>query len=349
MSSVFSGSLSGNFVSTNTPVFIELPTGFDRIEVENQTVTYAGGVGSAAQFLFVPATMPNGQGTKYVKEGTIGALVPSQIPANLGFFVQDTTINEPGSSIAITSISNATPPVVATGNTAGLIANSTMVRIFATGGAQQLGGIDFTVGTVMASTSFTLAYMAAIVTAGGPGTYRVIPFDPYIYPSTRTITKIVSGGAVGLSNAVSVITLSVTNNYTVAQKVRLHVPSVTGVAFGMTEMDGLEVTILNTGDADADGITNTITVDVDSSGFTAFAWPLTTDPAFTPAQVVPIGENTAIALNNPLFPANSGISPYGDATNNIGKFGVVLMNGAGSPAGVTGNVITWIAYKSFNT
>jgi hypothetical protein len=111
----------------------------------------------------------------------------------------------------------------------------------------------------------------------------------------------------------------------------------------MTQLDQVEATILAIGTADAQGSTNTITVDVDTTGFTAFAWPLTADPAFTPAQVIPIGDNTAVSLA-----LNANI--LADATVNTGYIGIQLMSGVNSPAGIINNnvpdVIYWVAGKS---
>ena len=108
----------------------------------------------------------------------------------------------------------------------------------------------------------------------------------------------------------------------------------------MTELDGVQATIVAIGQADNDGVTNTITIDQDTTGFSAFAFPLTTDPGFTPAQVVPMGENTAEALN-------AGANILGDSTNNVGYVGIQLQAGAASPAGVASDVIYWVAGKSF--
>lgn len=333
MSVVFSGTFSGRFVADGLNKFIPLPSGVDWMTVKNETVSYAAGAGSGAEFYWA-AGDTSGRGTLYTKEATIGAMVPSQLAVNAGFFLQDTSINTPGASVAITSISGAQPPVVATANTSGLIASSTMVRIFNTTGGLQLRGIDFTVGTVVANTSFTLAYAKAIAAAAGPGSYRIIPFNPIYYPPSRVITKISQATQ-------AIITLSVTHGYLVGQKVRLVVPTVTATAFGMTNLNNRQVTIVAIGQADADGVTNTITVDFDTSASTAFAWPLTTDGDFTPAQVVPTGENTSYALTQ-------GVNIYNDAVNNIAQKGMLLMAGAASPAGVANNVITWVAGKSFN-
>ena len=56
---------------------------------------------------------------------------------------------------------------------------------------------------------------------------------------------------------------------------------------------------------------------------------------------MPIGEDTATALA-------LGANILGDATTNVGYFGMQLQAGAGSPAGVTDDVIYWVAGKSFS-
>lgn len=332
MSVVFDGNLSGRFISTGQPQFLDLPTDLDFITVENETTAYAAGADTGVLFTWQRGD-DYGRGTIYTKTTTTNALTIGQIAANAGFFLQNTTINVPSAPVAITAISNATPPVVSTANTAGLIANSSIVRLYNVTGAQQIGGMDFTVGTVVANTSFTLAFMRSIV-AATTGSYRIIPFVPYHYPSTRFITKISQATQ-------AIVTLSVTHNYHVGMKMTFVIPTETATAFGMTELNGVTATIVAINQADVNGTTNTITVDVDTSGFTAFAFPLTGDYQNQFAQVVPAGMNTAVA-NAEL------VNPFTGAAKNNGKRGILLMAGTGSPAGVAGNEIKWKAGKSYN-
>lgn len=332
MSVVFTGTNQGRFVSDGASYIIELECGVDWMFVQNQTVSYAAGAGTGAQFYW-QLGMTQGRGTVYNKTATTNALTIGQIAANAGFYLIDTTINVPGPSLALTGITNDTPPVVNTSNT-GSLNNGDIVRIFSTVGAKQLGGLDFTISNISAGSSFDLAYMTPIANANpGAGTFRRIPYNPYFYPSTRYITDITQ-------DTQAIVTLSVTHEYTVGQEVRFIVPTVTAAAFGMTELNGVQGTIVDIDKADNNGYTNTITVDIDTTGFSAFEFPLTTAPGFTPAQVVPIGENTATALS-------LGANILGDATVNMGSFGLQLMAGTGSPAGSNGDVIYWVAGKSF--
>jgi hypothetical protein len=333
MSVVFSGTNQGRFTSAGSAVTIQLPSGLDWMWVKNQTVSYAAGAGTGAEFYWQQG-MTQGRGTIYTKTAVTNALAIAQIASNAGFYLVDSSVNLPGPSLTLSGITNGNPPVVNTANTSSL-SNGDVVRIFSTVGALQLGGLDFTIGALSAGVSFTLAYMSAIAGANpGAGTFRRIPYNPLFYPRNRYITKISQATQ-------AIVTLSVTHGFTLGQAVRFVVPTVTAAAYGMTELDGLQGTIVAIGQADADAVTNTITVDIDTSGFTAFAFPLTTAPGFTPAQIVPIGENTAEALA-------LGADILGDATVNTGYFGIQLTAGTGSPAGVANDVIYWVAGKSFN-
>lgn len=332
MSVVFSGTTQGRFTSDGQAAQLAFPTGVDYIHVYNLTQANSAGVGQGVQFYW-QLGMGQGLGLIYTKTATTNALSISQVAANAGFYLIDTTVNIPGPSLALTGITSANPPVVNTSNTSSLNQDD-IVRIFSTVGAKQLGGLDFTVQSIVPGTSFALAYMAQIASANpGAGTFRRIPFNPYFYPENRYITKITQATQ-------AIVTLSVDHAFTVGQSIRLIVPTVTATTYGMTELDGVEATIIAIDQADNDGVTNTITIDVDTTGFTAFAFPLTTSPGFTPAQVVPIGENTATALN-------LGANILGDATINTGFFGIQLQAGAGSPAGVTNDIIYFVAGKSF--
>jgi len=331
--SLTSNTVQGRFTSDGTATQIKLPAGVDFMWVKNQTVSYASGAGTGAEFYWQRG-MAQGRGTIYTKTASTNALAVAQIAANAGFYLIDTSVNIPGPSLSLTGITAAA--VVNTANTSSL-SDGDVVRIFSTVGAKQLGGLDFTIGDLNAGVSFDLMYMEAIASANpGAGTFRRIPYDPLYYPRRRYITKISPD-----VNGNGIITLSVIHGYTVGQVVRLIIPTVTASTYGMTELNGLQATIIEVGAADADGAINTITIDIDVSGFTAFAFPLTTAPGFTPAQVVPMGENTSEALS-------ANVNILSDATENTGFFGIQLTAGANSPGGVDNDVIYWVAGTSFN-
>lgn len=330
MSVLFTGTNQGTFTSDGKAKILQIRSDLDWMIVKNLTVSYAAGAGTGAEFYWQRG-MTQGRGTEYKKTAATNALQVGQIAANAGFYLVDSSINLPGPALSLSAISDASTPVVSTTNTSSLN-NGDIVRLFSVTSGLQLNGLDFTIGSVVASTSFTLAYMAQIAEAT-TGVFRRIPYDPIYYPRNRYITKITQAPQ-------AVVTLSVTHGFTVGQEIRFVVPQVgTSTAyFGMTELDGVQASIIA-----VDTSANTITVDVDTTGFSAFAFPTSAAAAvgFTPAQVVPIGENTATALS-----LNANI--LGDATVNTAYIGIQLQAGVDSPAGVEGNVIYWVAGKSFS-
>jgi hypothetical protein len=317
MSVIFTGTNQGKFTSTGASQTLNIRSGVDWIKVLNYTdnTQYFWQVGMAA-----------GVGKITAANGTTASL-----GAGLGFYPIDTSLNVPGASVVLTAISAAAIPVVSTGNTGGL-ANGDIVRLYNVTNGVQLNSIDFTIGAVNANVSFTLAYMSQIVAANA-GTFRRIPYNPIFYPRNRYI--------VSISQAVeAVVVLTVTHGYKVGQVVSFVVPSVGGSAasYGMTEINGLQGTILA-----IDTATNSITVDIDTTAFTAFAFPTTAQAAagFTQAQVVPVGMNTAEGLD-------SGVDILSDATINTGLIGIQLVGGANSPAGAVNDVIYWTSGNSFS-
>jgi hypothetical protein len=331
--SLTSNTTQGRFTATGNAVQLQLPAGVDYMWVKNLTQSYASGSGQGVEYYWQRG-MTQGLGTQYTKTASTNALAISQIAANAGFYLIDTTVNIPGPALSLTGITSGTPPVVNTANTSSLL-NGGIVRIFNTVGATQLGGLDFTIGDISAGVSFQLSYMQPIANANpGAGTFRVIPYNPYFYPPIRYITNISQATQ-------AIVTLSVTHYYTVGQAIRFVIPTVTAAAYGMTQLNGIEAAIVAVGQADVNGFTNTITVDIDTTGFSPFAFPLTTAPGFTPAQIVPVGEWTAVALN-------AGVNILGDATTNTGFFGIQLQGGANSPGGSASDVVYWVAGTSFS-
>ena len=333
MSAVFSGTVQGTFTATGGNIVLPIREGVDWINVYNTTVAGSSQTTAVGVQYYWQFGMPQGSMIAYFKSNAADAANLTQYLTTGGFYAYNNTINIPGPSIELSAISTATPPVVSTSNTTGVVPGG-VVRIFNTTSAQQFGGVDFTVGTVSTNSSFTLAYAPTLGTAGTTGSFRVIPFDPYFYPPTRVISNI--------SNASqAIVTLNVTHAYTIGQVIRFVIPTVTSTAFGMTQLDGVQATIVNIGQADTNGYTNTITVNVDTTSFGEFAWQLTTDPFTTLPQIVPVGENTAQAIA-------SNVNLLGDSEVNLGQIGITLAGGTNSPGGANGNVLFWVAGKSFS-
>jgi|HubBroStandDraft_5_1064220.scaffolds.fasta_scaffold00884_9 hypothetical protein len=319
----------GFFTSTGSTEIISLRSGVDWMRVYNTTVAAANQTTAIGVEYYWQVGFPSGAQWEYLKSNAADAANLSQYLTSGGFTYVDSSVNRYGVvNATVTAVSTATIPVVTNSGTNGLSAGN-VVRLLNVAGAPQLGGMDFTVGyNTLSSTTFSLDYMATLSVAGTTGSWMQINFDPLYYPTRRYITAISQATE-------AVVTLSVTHGYQIGQSVRMVVPS----AFGMTQMNGLQGTIVAINTTTTTG--NTITLDINSSAFTAFAFPLAAAFPFTYAQVVPIGEDTAAA-------ESAGVSILTDATVNNGFIGMELAAGANGPAGQSGNVIYWQAGKSFS-
>jgi len=312
--------LSGAFTSTGQNKFIPLVPGVKRITVYNQTQSAASQTTAVAvQHLWLEDFAQNSKLTTFKSNAANAANLIQYITSN-GFQIQDETLNPTGTlNATITGISTATPPVVTTSPAHGLVAGN-VVRLYNVTGAQQLGGIDFTVGNgTLTSTTFSLDYMTPIAVAT-TGSWAKINFSSPFYPRHRYITEISVASE-------AEVTFSVTHGYQVGQVIRLSVPA----AYGMPQIDGMQgtITAVNT-------TTNTVTLDIDSSSFTAFTFPLSAATPFSPAIAVPVGMDTAIALAE-------DVDILSDATVNTAEYGMLLVGGANNPAGANNDEIFWVA------
>lgn len=309
----------GRFVSDGTGVDLIIRSDVDWMRVINYTVADADQTDAVGVEYYWQRGMAADTGIEYLKSNAANAANLTNALASGGFTLFDGVPNKVGAIVALSAIDNANPPEVTTASTAGL-SDGDVVRIIDVTGSQQLGGIDFTID-VTSGTTFQLEYMTPIV-AGTNGFYRKVETGSPFYPRRRFISEISVA-------AEAVVTLTVTHGYTIGQQVRFQVPAV----YGMQEINGLLGTIV-----DVTPATNSITVDIDSSGFTAFTFPLTAAVPFTPAQVVPVGEAAQEPYANLLD----------DATLNVSFIGMHLAAGEDSPAGQDGDVVYWVAGKSFS-
>lgn len=325
MSSPINAQLTGTFTSDGTAYNLSIPSGYTEVELINLDDIGSSAANTNVMIARGTSSMPSGYGIYYPKTSGAATIALGVGVSSNGFtFLNDSGLQTPGAALTITTgISKATQAVVTTTNTTGL-ANSDVVRVYGTTGMLQIAGMDFTISNLSAGTSFRLAYLdsSGFAAAATAGTARRIPFDPRYYPSNRYITKVTSSGTS------SIITLSVTHGFTAGQAVQFIVPS----EFGMTELDGLTGNITAVGASDG-VVTNTITVDIDSSAFTTFAFPTSATAAagVNFAQVVPLGETANSTYANTLD----------DATDNQSIRGVIV----GTSMQTSGVEYQWIAKR----
>ena len=322
----------GRFTSDGTAKILQVRSDIDWMHVRNLTIADANQTTAVGVEYFWQRGFAADRGFEYLKSNAANAANLTDFLASGGFTLQDSSDQTVGAASAITGASNVVRPIISAADTGTLVAGD-VVRLSGVTGATGLSGIDFTIDTVNSNTNFRLAGALATAqgAAGTAGFYRKIDFDPIFYPAYRFVLNITAAAS-------AVVTLSVPSQYKVGSTVRFVVPS---SIYGMTQMDGLLGTVTAVDNTVA---TQTITVDIDSSAFTAFAFPTAAQSAanvLSKAMVVPVGMDTAQAIT-------SSVDILGDATLNEGFLGMRLAAGANSPAGANTNVVYWVAGKSFS-
>lgn len=369
-------------VGQANPTIIQIPSNADWVKVSNFTQWGTAG-NSGAYFngtanaypgfeFFWYRGMAAGQALVSYKANGAATVLADYI-ASGGFSLWNPAGLDPqavplvGAAIATSASTNVTRPVVSTANTAGLVAGTSIVRLSNTA-QTDVNGIDFVVGAVSAGASFTLLTASnplanAPGAIGGAGFYRVVNYDPLFYPRRRYV--------VNVTQAVNAqVSTSVAHNLTVGQEVSFNIPAVSGMvqlnpSAANNYQRAIVVSVVDSFN---------FTININTTGFTAFSWPTIAQQPSAFPQVVPMGEDSATSLSsnaaqlpldifgNPIVNANSGV--LADSTVNTGFLGMLLGAGgngnelttpilgpAGSVAWSSGNVATgdvmyWLAGKS---
>ncbi len=315
--------IQDSFVSTGAARIIPLVSDVDTMEVWN--FTNAGATGDDSFYFKWQRGMANGTGIRQFKSGGGNTTNTTTMAAPTGFTLVDTTTDPKGPPIAVTSTTNAAQPVVATGNTADLIAGDA-VFLFGIANVPNLGGWPYTIDTVVANTSFRIknALANAPGAVGAAGFYQKIQFGAYWQPSRVFIANVSQA-----AQAVVTVNVDIDGNVVVGQKMRFAIEP----EWGMVELNGRDATVV------AVNANNTqFTVDIDTSTFTAFQFPLVAAAANTRAHAWAYAETAASPYENLLD----------DSLRNVGVRGIRLAGGADSPGGGNGDTMFFTAYKSAN-
>lgn len=335
----------GSFTSTGAGVKIPLPSSADYFKTWNMTQLAASN----------PNTVVNGEwfGPKFgsgasaaglgIQTVKTTSLLQSNFGAGLGFtYVTASPVTEAQAPNAITGITAANPAVVTQTNT---YSNGDIIRVYATTGMLQIAGMDFQISSASGS-GYTLLGLPATASNGfaAPGTAgftRRISTYNAVEPESIYITNISKA-----TQAVVTTSVDASIHYVVGMKIHFSVP----YSFGMYEINQLTGTIVavNAVSATANIGAYNVTVDIDSSAFTAFAFPLSTASPTAPlfATFAPAGASTQY---NPVTGVQTGydfkIQPF-----RTGVFVpyMQLTGGAQASAGANLDVINWMAYKLEN-
>jgi len=308
---------SGSFTSDGTTKKIALRSDFDHFEVINFTqraTTQATGRGVEFRWNLGYA---DGYADMISKEDNVNTVTYEAVTTG-GFTRVDQSVQTLGAEkdMSGTEIAKATSVVTVTSHGYSV---GDRVRIYSTTAMLQVAGYDFSITAVPGANSFTLGTidMSGFAADATGGNVRKVPNNPIFSPQNNRITGITAANPM-------VVTLAVIHGLSVGEKVRLKVSS----DFGMTEANDLigEITAVSTAN-------NTITLDIDASGFTTFAFPTSAVAAngVTPAQIIPIGEIATV---------------FAGSTDNTAQIVMELPSGADSPGGSTSDKIYWRALKS---
>lgn len=280
-----------------------------------------------------------GAASLYATQGTAG-----------GFTFIDSTNPPTYTKVAVTAINDSTF-VVSTSAT-NINVGDTVRLINITGMQQFSGSTLYGVTAVTSGTSVTLGYVATAKTAGmqsvTPGTTGFLQkvYPGQFYPNALPVLYVTQATQ-------AVVYFARPNPYTPGELVDFSIPT----PYGMTQLSNLTgsagsgaLTSTPSGAARVLSVTNTstqssITIDVNTTGFTAFTYPATAtyangaSPAFcTPAGsgVVPFNASATI----PQSPPGTNLQ---DAFDNLNQY---YMNLGANVVGASASVMYWQAWKA---
>ena len=335
----------GSFTSAGTGIKIPVPSSADYFKTINYTQMNAAGTVCVGGEWFKGVTAAN-DGVRWKKAGSNAILMDlfSTSSASNGFtYVTTFPTIEAQNANAITAITAANPAVVSQTNT---YANGDVLEFYGTTGMLNVGGFVAQISSVSGS-GYTLLGLPAtasngFATAATAGFTRRISNYLAVEPQYLYITNISQALQAVVSTSVDPALY-----YAVGMKIHFSVPA----SCGMIEMNQVTgtITAVNAVSATANIGAYNLTVDIDSSAFTAFAFPLSTlsPTAQLFATLAPAGQSTRY---DPVTRVQTGyninLAPF-----HTGQFVpyMFLAGGSNSPAGAANDVIIWQAFKMENS
>lgn len=337
---------SGAFKNVaSSPFFIPIPNQILRFTLRNLTMsgmTALGVSGSLTSTRIVEGqwSPTYAAGTALIKQnGTVsGILAPvnNGICAINGFTIVQGGAVAMGATVTISSFTPGTTTVFTTSTNHGYQVGDS-VRIVNMTTAPQMGGIVMTVTATNGSNTFTTLFNSSNAVTSVGQVYKVgnALIQPSLYyPQNRTIA------AISQANPM-VVTLNHQQNYAVGDVVRFQIP----VAYGMQQLNstsnGLPFEAVVSAVNNAVGTQTVTFANVDSTNFTAFAWPTSASYPLSLPVMIPQGEGNLNNLTNitpsPLPYANQNVLAF--ARQNLAQNGIIVGAGDGTNSATTGGII----------
>jgi hypothetical protein len=314
----------GSFVSTGAGQIIPLSGGANYMKVTNLTQSGTQqdpGVGVGYEWW--QDQTPQGGGLEYYKSDTEDTLNVTAIKS--GGFTYQTSPYFITAPLTGTTITAANPAVATVTNT---YSNGDRVRIYGVVGMRQITGMDFTVSSVSSST-ITLAGLNASGFAAGATAFQIVKINPQepVIPSYLTITNISQA-------ANAVVTVSTLHNYVAGMNITFSVPT----TYGMYQITNMTGTILSV-------TAYTLTVNINTSGFTAFAFPASASSIglVRYATLAPSGQQSYFNVQQQIqYGYNIQQAPF--HSSQVIPY-MYLAGGANSPGGSASDVVEWQIFR----
>lgn len=330
--------VQGSFTSTGVAVNIPLPASADYFVAFNQTqaaTTQTTGRGIKFEWFSNPSMASNAAYETF-KTNSSNALNYNLVTS--GGFTYLPSYPAPQAPVTGTAITNASPAVVSMTNT---YSNGDDVVLYNTTGMEIIGGMTFTISSVSGSAFTLLGLPAAGFAAAATAVTarRVYPYKEML-PEYLYVTAVSQA-----AQAVVTVSQDPTNVVFVGQKLVFQIPQ----SFGMTQLN----TRGAPGTQDLPAVVVSVnaaayqfTINVNTSAYTPFAFPASTlsptAPAF--ATVAPQGASTQY---NPMLQTYTGYDINLQPFRSSQVFPLMnLQAGVQSPAGSSGDVIVWQAWKA---
>jgi hypothetical protein len=266
-----------------------------------------------------------------------------------GFTFVDQTNPPTYTKVAITAV-NGTTFVVSTGSTAGINIGD-FIRLINVVGAHQISTILFQVTAISTNTSITLGYAATaeaaglVVANGTTGFYQKV-YPGFMYPKALPVLYVTQAKQ-------AKVYFGRQNDFTPGELVDFQIP----VPYGMTQLSNLTASPNGgpysghpAGAARVLVVTNTasessITIDYDTTGFTAFQFPTSANYAggASPAVCFPAGSGVVPLNGSATIPQSPPGTNLVDAFDNHAQY---VMNLGLSVVGPASSTMVVMAFKA---
>jgi hypothetical protein len=329
----------GYFTSTGVAKFLNLPFVPDQIEIWNKT-KWATNTNNLVKY--ATGFSEDAAGTAYaiISDGSAHDNNATLVAGGFTFISAGTY--QYGPTITISGITQAASAVVTTSSPHGL-ATGDSVLIYGTTGMLQISPAAYTV-TVLSTTTFSIPVNSSGFAAAATAGFMKQILYPDLYVPYGTVITAISTGTT------TTITTALNHGFVVGQEVFFVIPTVSTTAWGTTQLDTLAYNTANAVPQQAYVTSvpaaNQIVVNVNSTGYTAFAYPTSAQAALgmTFPQVVAIGDqNSGISGSSAIPPVTPPITIPGAYYANT-RQGVIIGTGNGTQImHQTNDVVRWRA------